>query len=126
MTNNEEHKVLRDYAVKSTSTAKSCIIKPTIQDNNSELRIGVTQLVKNTCQFRGGHDEDPNEYIKNFLEICDTQNDNGVSSDAIRLMLFPFSIKEKVKILFYSLLKKTISTWDDMASALLAKYLPPA
>jgi len=49
----------------------------------------------------------------------------GVSSDAIRLMLFPFFIIKKAKIWFYSLPKKTIVTWDEMASALLVKYLPP-
>ena len=69
-----------------------------------------------------GTDEDSNEYIKNFLVICDTQNHNGVSSDAIRLMFFPFSTKKKVKIWFYSLPKETIATWDEMASAFLAKF----
>ena len=82
-------------------------------------------MVQNTCQFGGGPNEDPNEYIKSFLEICDTQKHNGVSSDVIRLMLFSFSIKDKAKIWFYSLPKETIATWDEMAASLLAKYLPP-
>ena len=109
-----------------TSTATSCIIKLTIQANNFELKTDVIQLVQNTCQFGGGPDEDPNEYIKNFLKIYETQKHNGVSSDAIKLILFPFSIKDKAKIWFYSLPKETITTWDEMASALLDKYLPPA
>ena len=83
-------------------------------------------MVQNTCQFGGGPDEDPNEYIKSFLEICDTLKHNGVSSDAIRLMLFPFSIKDKVKIWFYSLPKEIIAAWNEMTATLLAKYLPPA
>ena len=70
----------------------------------------VIQLIQNMCQFRGGPDEDPNEYIKNFLKICDTQKHNEVSSNAIRLMLFSFSIKEKTKIWFYFLPKETIVT----------------
>ena len=64
--------------------------------------------------------------IKSFLEICDTQKHNGVSSNVIRLMLFLFSIKDKVKIWFYSLHKETIVTWDEIAATLLAKYLPLA
>ena len=75
----EERKALRDYVVQSTSAAISCIIKPTIQANNFKLRTGVIQLVQNTCQFGGRPDEDPNEYIKSFLEISDTQKHNGVS-----------------------------------------------
>ena len=126
MENNEDHKALRDYAVQSALAATSCIIKPTIQANNFELKTGVIQLVQNTCQFGGGLDEDPNKHIKNFSKICDMQKHNGVSSDAIRLMLFPFSIKDKAKIWFYSLPKETITTCDEMMSAFLAKYLSPA
>jgi len=75
----------------------------------------------NTCQVGDGPDEDPNEYIKSFSEIYDTQKYNGVSSDAIQLMLFPFFIKGTTKIWFFYLRKETITTWDKMASALLAK-----
>ena len=53
------------------------------------------------------------------------QKHNEVSFDAIRLILFPFSIKDKTKIWFYSLAKETITTWDKMASTFLAKILPP-
>jgi len=45
MANNEERKALRDYALLSTSTTTSCIIKLTIQANNFELRPGMIQLV---------------------------------------------------------------------------------
>ncbi|BBG93385.1 Leucine-rich repeat family protein [Prunus dulcis] len=37
-------------------------------------------------------------HISNFLEICDKFKINGASSDAIRLRLFPFSLKEKAKL----------------------------
>ena len=79
MTNTEERKALWDYAVQSTSATTSSIIKPTIAANNFELKTEVIQLVQNTRQFGGWPDEDPKEYIKSFLEICDTQKHNGVS-----------------------------------------------
>ena len=63
--NTEKRKTLQDYIVQSTSAATSCIIKPIIETYNFELKAGVIQLVQNTCQFRGGPDED--EYIKSFL-----------------------------------------------------------
>ena len=50
----EERKAL-DYAVWSTSTATSCIIKLMIQANNFKLRTEVIELVQNICQFGGGH-----------------------------------------------------------------------
>jgi len=114
MANTEKCKALRDYDVQSTTAATSCIIKPTIAANTLswDRKIGEIQLVQNTCQFGGEFDEDANEYIKSFLEICETQKHNGVSSDTIRLMFFPFSIKDKSKIWFYSLPKEIIVIWD--------------
>ena len=49
-------------------------------------------------QFGGNVIEDPNAHLVTFLEICDTIKMNGVSEDAIRLRLFPFSLRDKAKI----------------------------
>ena len=49
-------------------------------------------------QFGGNTIEDPNAHLASFSEICDTIKLNGVSEDAIGLRLFPFSLKDKVKV----------------------------
>ena len=71
--------------------------------------------MQNTCHFGGGPDENSKKYIKNFLKIYGTQKHSGVSPDAIRLMLFLFSIIDKAKNWFYSLPKETVTIWDEMA-----------
>ncbi|KAF7800716.1 DNA-directed DNA polymerase [Senna tora] len=49
----------------------------------------------------------PNNHILNFLEICDAFKHNGVSDDAIRLRLFPFSLRDKAKVWLQSLQEGT-------------------
>ena len=49
-------------------------------------------------QFGGNSIEDPNAHLANFSEICDTIKFNGVSNDAIKFWLHPFSFRDKVKV----------------------------
>ena len=87
---------IRDYGHPSTVTPP-VIRRPAIQANNFELKSITLQLIQG-IQFHGLAHEDLNAHILNFLEVCDTVKYNGVSDDAIRLRLFPFSLKEKANI----------------------------
>ncbi|XP_073120471.1 uncharacterized protein [Henckelia pumila] len=56
----------------------SCIVRPAV-----ELQ----------ARFRGTSVEDPYAHLERFLFICDTFKVNGVTFDALRLRLFPFSLQ---------------------------------
>ena len=70
--------------------------------------------------------EDPNLHLSVFLEVCDTLKINGASIDAIRLRLFPFSLRDKARAWLHSLPPGSISTCEELTKAFLAKFFPPS
>lgn len=122
----EQPRALRDYAMPSVIGNTSSIRRPAIQANNFEIKPAIIQMIQHSVQFSGLPNDDPNTHIANFLEICDTFMQNGVSDDAIRLRLFPFSLRDKAKMCLNSLPPGTITTWDGLAQKFLAKFFPPA
>ncbi|XP_062086098.1 uncharacterized protein LOC133792198 [Humulus lupulus] len=96
-------------------------------NNAAEANLPLRDYVLPTVTgFWGLPNEDPNLHITNFLELCDTFKMNGVSNDAIRLRLFPFSLRDRAKRWLISLQANSILTWEDLAKKILAKYFPPA
>ncbi|XP_020425758.1 uncharacterized protein LOC109950616 [Prunus persica] len=76
----------------------SAIRRPAIAANNFEIKPAMITMLQNSSVFCGLPNEDPNIHLAIFLEICDTSKFNGVTDDAIRLRLFPFSLKDKAKL----------------------------
>ena len=54
--------------------------------------------------------------------MCDTVKYNGVSDDAFRLRLFPFSLKDKAKHWLISEPPDSITSWDDLSNKFLARF----
>jgi hypothetical protein len=52
--------------------------------------------------FSGKPNEDANAHLQHFLEVCRTFTIRGVTDDAIRLSLFPFSLLGNAKQWFYA------------------------
>jgi len=70
--------------------------------------------------------EDPNLLLSVFLEVCETLKINGALTDAICLRLFPFSLRDKARAWLHSLSPGSISTWEELTKAFLAKFFPPS
>ncbi|XP_038976653.1 uncharacterized protein LOC120107448 [Phoenix dactylifera] len=121
---NQNKRLLGDYAVPNVNGAQPSIVRPTVNANNFEIKPGLIQMVQQE-QFGGGPSEDPHAHLANFLEICDTIKMNGVSDDAIRLRLFPFSLKDKAKAWLNSKAPNSFTTWNALSQAFLSKYFPP-
>ncbi|XP_074300401.1 uncharacterized protein LOC141631660 [Silene latifolia] len=100
------------------------IVKPPIQANNFDVKASLLQLVQGN-QFGGGATENPNEHLNEFLDSCDMFKANGVLEDAIRLRLFPYSLRGSAKEWLKSCEPDSLWTWDDVSKAFLNKYFPP-
>ncbi|XP_052185205.1 uncharacterized protein LOC127796840 [Diospyros lotus] len=96
-------RTLSSYTTPTLDGTTSSIRRPNVQANNFEIKPAIIQMIQMSVQFFGPND-DPNSHIANFLEICDTFRHNGVSEDALRLRLFPFSLKDRAKEWLNSLL----------------------
>ncbi|GKB99381.1 reverse transcriptase domain-containing protein, partial [Tanacetum coccineum] len=51
---------------------------------------------------------------------------NGVSDDALRLHLFPYSLQDRAAEWFDRLPRNSINSFDQMAKIFLGKYFPPS
>ena len=118
-------RALRAYALPNASSVQSAIRRPAIQANSFEIK-GITLQLIQGIPFHGLDNEDPTTHIANFLEVCDTVKYNGVSDEAIRLRLFPFSLRDRAKNWLTSLPADSILTWDDLVQKFLARFFPPS
>lgn len=122
----DEQKSLWDYVMPNVTDIQLSIKRPAINANSFKIKLVTIQMLHNTCQFGGSSIDDPNEHILSFLEVCDTFKFNNVSEDAVRLRMFPFTLKDKARSWLHSLPPGSITTWDDLAQKFLAKFFPPA
>ncbi|XP_058733173.1 uncharacterized protein LOC131604769 [Vicia villosa] len=115
---------LRDYFTPSTNITTS-IVNPPVEANNFELKPGLIQMVQNSTMFRGALTKDPNAHLKNFVRVSDSIKCNGVTPEAIRMQLFPWSLADKATTWLDSLPDESITTWDGVKQKFLNKYFPP-
>ena len=93
-----------------------------VGDVNFGLKSSLINMVQ-ASPFCGKPNEDANAHLQNFLELCKAVTIRGVTTDIIRLCLFPFSLLGKVKQWFYQN-TEAVNTWDKCSAAFLAKFFP--
>ena len=105
---------------------ETSIARPTLNTAQFEFKPMMFQMLQTVGQFGGAPQEDPYLHLKQFLEVCSNFIIPGVSDDAFRLKLFPYSLKDRAKAWLTSLEPNSIHTWNEMAEKFLAKYFPPS
>ncbi|XP_058764753.1 uncharacterized protein LOC131638223 [Vicia villosa] len=121
----EQSRHLKSYVIPSQAEPRNSIAAPAIEANNFELKPTLLSAIQQN-QFSGNATEDPNLHLSVFLQYADTVKANNVSAEAIRLRLFPFSLRDRARAWLQSLLANSVTTWNELKKVFLARYFPPS
>ena len=116
-------RTLWEFGTSGVQAIFSSIARSTVGANNFELQLALISMVQQSL-FRGTLLEDPNLHLSVFLEVYDTLKLNRVSINAIRMCLFPFSLRDKARSWLYLLPIGCITTWDEITKVFLCKFFP--
>ncbi|XP_048606235.1 uncharacterized protein LOC125583401 [Brassica napus] len=94
---------------------------PAVENNNFEIKSGLLNTIENN-KYHGLAAEDPFDHLYKFDQYCGLSKTNGVSEDAFKLKLFPFSLGDKAHQWEKTLPSDTVTTWEDCKRAFLEKF----
>ena len=116
--------LLKEFTLPPT-VVPSAIRRPPIQANYFKLK-GVTQQMLHNIQFHGLPSENPNAHLTSFIEVRDTVKYNRVTEEALRLRLFPLSLRDRAKHWLTSQPSNSITSWNDLVHKFMSKFFLPA
>lgn len=116
---------IRDYAIPEFNQLCSGIIRPNMTAEHFEIKPLMFTMIQAAGQFGGLPSEDPHSHLKSFIEVVDSFRFQDVSNEALRLTLFPFSLRDRAKAWLNSQPPNSIATWADLCEKVLKKYFPP-
>ncbi|GJW91284.1 reverse transcriptase domain-containing protein, partial [Tanacetum coccineum] len=93
-------------------TPNSTIIQLDIDDNFIINSTHLNMIQEN--KFDGYLPADPHDHIRKFLVICNMFRYGETQSEAIKLLIFPFSLCDEAKTWFNKLNEESITSWEQM------------
>ncbi|KAL4371411.1 hypothetical protein AHAS_Ahas06G0163100 [Arachis hypogaea] len=121
----QSKKTLGSYANPITAAYGSSICTPPIKASSFELNPQLIIIVQQNCQYSGLPQEEPTEFLAQFLQIADTVHDKEVDQDVYRLLLFPFAVKDQAKRWLNNQPTASIKTWKQLSDKFLNHFYPP-
>jgi len=118
--NPPKQKPMKSSFIPQNSNQPSCIAcQPNVQSN-----FDLSSLLNMVPHYRGTPTEDPYLHIRDFFDLCKTQNVHGLNAEGIRLILIPFSLKDNAKLWLNSLAAWSIHNWEELTTKFLKKFFP--
>nr|GEW18508.1 reverse transcriptase domain-containing protein [Tanacetum cinerariifolium] len=92
-----------------------------------DLPVPNLRTIKELCQpSLNGRGDDANKHLDKFFHVTQSIKVNGVTNDALRLYLFPYSLTHHATAWFDHLPRNLINTFEQMTKMFLGKYFPPS
>lgn len=82
--------------------------------------------MSNTLQFYGLPHENPNTHISRFLQNYQNFHAPGFNEDAIKLRLFPYTLRDATLEWLDAEPHASITTWEDLTRKFCNRFFPPA
>nr|GEV24010.1 reverse transcriptase domain-containing protein [Tanacetum cinerariifolium] len=101
------------------------IVIPEILAENFKIKTNLLQLVQ-TNKFHGFERDNPHTHISSFKRMTATLKYRDVPKDAIKLMLFPYSLEGAARIWYEKEPPNSILTWDDPVNKFVNQIIPPS
>ncbi|CAN6487213.1 unnamed protein product [Victoria cruziana] len=115
-------RLLREYFVPSDYDRGIGGVGPLVGPNQNEIKAATINMLPS---FYGLATEDPYRHLDEFLDVCATVKISHVDDGALRLRLFPFSLKDRARDWLKSLPPTVnIAMWEDLQREFLKKYFP--
>ncbi|GJV33848.1 reverse transcriptase domain-containing protein [Tanacetum coccineum] len=77
-------------------------------------------------KFDGYLQADPHDHIREFLAICDMFKYGETQSEAVKLLIFPYSLCDEAKTRFNELNEESITSWEQMRRVFINRFFPPS
>ncbi|GKD10170.1 reverse transcriptase domain-containing protein, partial [Tanacetum coccineum] len=105
-------------------TPNSAIVQPIVDDN---FVINSTHLNMNwENKFDGYLRADPQDHIREYITIYNMFKYGETQSEAVKLLIFPFSLGDEAKTWFNKLNEESITSWEQIRRAFINKFFPPS
>ncbi|GKC61572.1 reverse transcriptase domain-containing protein, partial [Tanacetum coccineum] len=102
----------------------SAIIQLDVDDNFVINSTHLKMILEN--KFDGYLRADPHDHIREFLAIRDMFKYRETQSEAVKLLIFPYSLSDKAKTWFNELNEESITSWEQMRKAFINRFFPPS